>query len=107
MKIKKKRVACGKKRRRRTRPRDRFASDISRVLDALAKDYATSDTENAAHYSAVTVVAGVFVWAVHNGFPPRMLTTVMSEALDFALRSMGLHPAIMIEPETTDPKEVN
>lgn len=102
---KKKKVARGKRRRGKARS---FANDIASVLDSVEAEY-MGETQNAAYYSAVTVVAGAFVWAMHRGCPPPRLTAVMSEALSFALRSEGLHPEIMVEIDQgqRDPKEVN
>lgn len=110
-------MAAKKKKKRRTvkckkRPRPRrargFATSIAALLDEVEAEYG-GDTSQAAYYSAVTVVAGAFVWAMKRGCPPSSLTYVMTEALNFALGSEGLHPAVMVEVDRrqTDPKEVN
>jgi hypothetical protein len=106
VKKKKKKVVC-RKRRRRT-GKAGFATAIASLLDEVEDEY-RGETPNAAYYSAITVVAGAFVWAINRGCPPSALTNVMTEALNFALQSEGLHPAVMIEVdrEQRDPKEVN
>lgn len=109
-KKKKRRVVECKKRKRRPRKqsaKEFFAEQIRELMDELERQY-QSDTSNPAYYSAVTVVAGAFVWAIKRGCPPARLTSVMAEALEFALKTEGVPLMVMVEPPVAvDPKEVN
>jgi len=70
---KKKKVVCRKKpRRHRRRSGSEFAERIRSLLDLVEAQY-ESETPQAAYYSAVTVVAGAFVWAMKRGCPPQQL----------------------------------
>lgn len=102
---KRKQVKCKRKKRRRPAPH-KFATEIKRVLDDLRDRY-DGGTQHPAYFSAVTVVAGTFVWAIENGCPPHALTGVMNEALQLALQNEQLSVECMVAPAVVDPKAVN